>query len=171
MKPLILIRGVGLTAALTLSHAGAALAASGGERTPLHLAATSGGASHASGGIGVSLVRTIVGLFIVIAVIYGISWLLRQRNVSRSRATGTGLATVATLPLGTGRSLTLVRVGRELVLLGVAEHGVTAIRNYTEKEALTSGFEFEPDDGDEPDAGPPPLYRVIDGVRRLTERA
>ena len=121
--------------------------------------------------MGSTLIRTIVGLFIVIAVIDGISWLLRQRNQSRNQATGSGLATVASLPLGAGRSVALVRVGRELVLLGVAEHGVTAIRNYTEKEALTNGFELDPDQGDDPDGVAPPLVRAIDVVRRMTERA
>ena len=177
MKSLTLIRGVALTAALTLSHTVAALAASGaestpaslGERTPLHLGRGTG-AVQPSGGAGSSLIRTIVGLFIVIAVIYGISWLLRQRQGGKNRASGNGLSAVATMPLGTGRSLALVRVGRELHLLGVAEHGVTTIRTYTEKEALTHGLELDPDQGDEPRGPPPPLGRAIDAIRRMTER-
>ena len=169
MKSLTLIRGVALTAALTLSHTVAALAASGaestpaslGERTPLHLGRGTG-AVQPSGGAGSSLIRTIVGLFIVIAVIYGISWLLRQRQGGKNRASGNGLSAVATMPL--------VRVGRELHLLGVAEHGVTTIRTYTEKEALTHGLELDPDQGDEPSGPPPPLGRAIDAIRRMTER-
>ena len=46
---------------------------------------------------------------------------------------------IATLPLGTNRSLHLVRAGREIVLLGVAEHGVTPIRRYSEAEARALG--------------------------------
>ena len=171
MKSPTLIRGAALTGALTLSHAVAALAASGGESTPLHLGTAKTSAVHSSGGIGSSLVRTIVGLFIVIAVIYGISWLMRQRKGGKNRASGSGLAPVASLPLGTGRSVALVRVGRDLVLLGVAEHGVTALRTYTEKEALSSGLDLDPEPAGEPDAGPPPLARAVDAMRRMTERA
>jgi flagellar protein FliO/FliZ len=169
MKSLTLIRGVALTGALTLSHAVAALAASGAESTRLNLGGTS--TAHAGGSTSSSLIRTIVGLFIVIVVIYGITWLMRQHKGGKSRASGSGLAPIATMPLGAGRSVALVRVGRELHLLGVAEHGVTAIRTYTEKEALSHGFELDPDQEDEPGAVAPPLVRVVDAVRRLTERA
>jgi flagellar protein FliO/FliZ len=171
MKSLTLIRGAVLSGALTLSYPVAALAASGGESTPLNVPSGSKTA-HSSGGAGSSLIRTIVGLFIVIAVIYGISWLLRMHKGGKTRASGDGLASIASLPLGTGRSVALVRVGRELVLLGVAEQGVTAIRTYTEKEALTSGLELDPDqsDGDGNHASPPPLVRAVDAVRRMTER-
>ena len=50
------------------------------------------------------------------------------------------------MPLGPNRSLHLVRAGRELVLVGVAEHGVTPIRTYTEEEALELGLIGEDDD-------------------------
>ena len=61
------------------------------------------------------------------AVIYGLYWVLKQVKASReTAASGDGLESVATLPLGPNRSLHLVRAGRELVLLGVAEHGVVA---------------------------------------------
>jgi len=170
MKSLISIRGAALTGALTLSHVDAALAASGGESTRLHLG-TVASASHSSGGVGSSLVRTIVGLFVVIVVIYGISWLLRQHKGSKERASGSGLAPVATLPLGTGRSVSLVRVGRELHLIGVAEHGITPIRTYTEKEALSLGLELDPEHAAQLDGVAPPLVRAVEVVRRMTERA
>jgi flagellar protein FliO/FliZ len=169
MKPLILIRGVGLTLAITLSHTVAAAAASGGESTPLHLGAAAS-PSHAASSTGSSLVRTIVGLFVVIVVIYGISWILRLQKGGKNRASGDGLAAVASLPLGPGRSLALVRVGRELVLLGVAEHGVTAIRSYTEKEALAGGLDFDTDQGDGLDPVAPPVGRALAKVRQLTQR-
>ena len=54
---------------------------------------------------------------------------------------------MATLPLGSGRSVQLVRAGSEFLLLGVAEHGVTPLRRYTEAEALAAGLELP---GDEP---------------------
>lgn len=109
--------------------------------TPVDLTGASDhGAAQASGGGG-SLVRTIVGLAIVIGVIYGVAWVLRQLKASRQpRATGGGLAALASVPLANGRSVHLVRAGTELVLLGVAEHGVVPIRTYTQEEARAAGL-------------------------------
>ncbi len=111
-----------------------------GESTPVDLTgASEQGASHIGGGG--SIVRTIVGLAIVIGVIYGVAWVLRQVKASRQpRATGAGLAPLASVPLGSGRSVHLVRAGRDLVLLGVAEQGVVPIRTYSEEEARAAGL-------------------------------
>ena len=98
-------------------------------------------ADPTGGSTGGGLVRTFVGLAIVIAVIYGLYWVLKQVKSSREeRATGSGLSSAAVVPLGPNRSLHLVRAGTELVLLGVAEHGVTPIRSYTEEEAAAVGL-------------------------------
>jgi flagellar protein FliO/FliZ len=103
------------------------------------LAKASNGGAHIGGGG--SIVRTIVGLAIVIGVIYGVAWVLRQVKASRQpRATGTGLAALASVPLGSGRAVHLVRAGTDLVLLGVAEQGVVPIRTYTEEEARAAGL-------------------------------
>jgi len=121
---------------------GRALAArAGGESTPVDLTGASDQGSHIVGSGGGSLVRTIVGLAIVIGVIYGVAWVLRQVKASRQpRATGAGLAALASVPLGPNRSVHLVRAGRDLVLLGVAEHGVIPIRTYSEDEARDAGL-------------------------------
>src|ERR671935_2435125 len=112
-----------------------------GENTPLNLPAQSTHSASTPGASGGSLVRTFVGLAIVLAVIYGLYWVLKQVKASReSAASGQGLESVATIPLGPNRALHLVRAGRELVLLGVAEHGVTPIRTYTEEEAIELGL-------------------------------
>jgi flagellar protein FliO/FliZ len=111
----------------------------GSENTPLSLSSNTGG-SHAST-TGPSLVRTIVGLVIVIAVIWGLTWILRQVKSGRTRsAGGSGLTSMATLPLGSGRTLHLVRAGRDYLLLGSAEHGVVPIYRYTEQQALETGL-------------------------------
>jgi flagellar protein FliO/FliZ len=117
--------------------------AADGETTPLKLTdADSAPAQAASSGGG--LVRTIVGLAVVIGVIYGLYWILKQVKKSREdTATGQGLKTLATLPLGANRSLHLVRAGEEIVLVGAGEHGVTPIRTYTETEALQMGLLVE----------------------------
>jgi len=134
-------RAVAFSAALMilLCSPALALAARDAEDTPVDLGtSTTPGAD--TGGGGGSLVRTIVGLAVVIGVIYGIAWVLRQVKQSKTeRATG-GLAPVASLPLGAGRSLQLVRAGNELMLVGVADHAVTPIRTYTEQEARDAGL-------------------------------
>src|SRR3954447_6369394 len=74
-----------------------ALAADAGEKTPLNLKdAPSTG--HVGGGG--SLVLRIGVLAVVIAVIYGLYWILRQIKASREeKVSGTGLTALATLPL------------------------------------------------------------------------
>jgi flagellar protein FliO/FliZ len=122
--------------AFTPTHKG------GGESTPLNLSSTPS-SSHSTGG-GPSILRTIIGLLIVIGIIWGLSWVLRKVKSGReTRAAGTGLTSVATLPLSPGRSLHVVRAGREYVLVGSSEHHIATIRHYTEEEALEAGL-FEP---------------------------
>jgi flagellar protein FliO/FliZ len=116
--------------------------AADGEGTPLNLPAGSGAkASPSPGPGGTSIVRTIVGLAVVIGVIYGLTWVLKQVKASKSNAaSGSGLETLATLPLGTNRTLHLVRAGEEIVLLGAGDGGVTPIRTYQEQEARELGL-------------------------------
>ena len=166
MKSLTLTRGVAMCGAVLLFRASTALAAAD-ESTPLHLPASV--VKHSSGSGDASLVRTIVGLFIVIAVIYGISWILRQAKGGKVRARGQGLDQLATLPLGSGRSVALVRAGREVLLVGVAEQGVTPIRSYTEAEAIASGIDLPPEEPLIDGAQRP--SRVADLLRRLTVRS
>ncbi len=112
---------------------------SSAEGTPLNLTPSQVGAHTTSSGP--SIVRTIVGLLIVIAVIWGLSWILRQVKSGReNRSAGDGLRSLATLPLGSGRSLHLVRAGADYLLVGSAEHGVAPIHRYTEQEAREAGL-------------------------------
>ena len=193
MKLLTFIRGASLAGALTITHAAVAfgaashatttsttstvesakaLAQSTGENTPLHLSgstATSHAATSSSGGG--SIVRTIVGLFIVIAVIYGIAWIMKQAKKSKTRPTGTSLTQVASLPLGSGRSVAVVRAGREVLVVGVAENGVTPIRSYSEAEAIALGIEVPPEKPEVADRAEKPSDRVLDVLRRITARS
>ena len=166
---------------LTLAAAPAALAADG-EGTPLGLdqAEPARGASPGAGGG--DLVRTIVGLAIVLAVIYGLYWVLKQVRAAREeKASGQGLQALATLPLGPNRSLHLVRAGDEVVLVGTGEAGVTPIRTYGLHEARALGLLSDeaatvpvahaevlglPAPRDERRA----LTRVVDDLRRRTIR-
>jgi flagellar protein FliO/FliZ len=202
MKSLTFMRGVALAGALTLTHAATALGASShaastatttahvtqsaaaqakgtkalaqasGENTPLNLGHTVATHATTSSSGGSSIVRTIVGLFIVIAVIYGIAWIMKQAKKSKVRPTGRGLTQVANLPLGSGRSVAVVRAGREILVVGVAENGVTPIRSYSEAEAIALGIEVPPEESRNADPiVEKPLGRVLDGLRRITARS
>jgi flagellar protein FliO/FliZ len=138
------------------------------DRTPLPSSVSgdagsgSTGAAHAS--TTGSFARMIVGLAIVIAVIYGVYWLLKA--YSRSKAGGLrddGRMTVlATTALAPNRSLHLVRVGDELVLVGSADGGLAPLRVYNAEEARR----FEQD---EP-SPPPARGSVLEELRKRTAR-
>ena len=133
-----------------LAPAGALAATGAGEDTPLNLPADGGAKKISADSGGGSLVRTFVGLAIVLAVIYGVAWVLKQVKRSKEeRGQGTSLETTAVVALGPNRSLHLVRAGRELVLVGVAEHGVTPIRTYSEDEAIDLGLIGEDEELDD----------------------
>jgi flagellar protein FliO/FliZ len=165
-------RGAGLIGALTLSYAQMAQAATGatGEQTPLNLS-TSGAAHAASAGSsGSGIVRTIIALIVVIVIIYAISKVLKAvKGRDAVRASGNGLEQIATLPIAQGKSVSLLRSGTDIILLGVADNGVTAIKTYTEDEAIAAGIDL-PEDDDVFDPTEKPLDRVINGLRRLTVR-
>jgi flagellar protein FliO/FliZ len=153
---------------------------SGGENTPLRLPPSSTGAHTSSSGP--SIVRTIVGLLIVIAVIWGLTWILRQVKSGRStQAAGSGLASIATLPLGSGRSVHLVRAGSDYLLLGSAEHGVSPVHRYTEQQARDAGLLERQSAGEDepaerrraiqmPGQGHSPIESALARVREWTVR-
>ena len=148
-----------LTRSLTAALCGllvlpAAAFAADGERTPLNLGGQSGTSAkatqHVAGSSGGAIARTIVGLAVVIAVIYGVTWVLKQVKGAREGKTGqSGLEPISTLTLGDGKTLHLVRAGQEIVLLGSGEHGLVPVRSWTEEEARRLGV-LPPDDGDDP---------------------
>jgi flagellar protein FliO/FliZ len=123
--------------------------AGSGENTPLALNTSTTGTHTSSGGA--SIVRTIVGLAIVIAVIWGLAWILRQVKSGRDpRVSASGLTSVAALTLGSGRSVHLVKAGNDYILLGAAEQGLAPIHRYTEQQAYEAGLLFD----EEPEARP-----------------
>lgn len=149
-----------------------AVATAHGESQPLDLSGSATTAHAASGG---SIARTIVGLAIVLAVIFGLRWVMKQYKSGREKkAAGTGLASMATLPLGQNRSLHVVRAGREVLVVGSGEHGVTPVRSYSEQEAHALGLlELEEDDEDGAPARPArkslnPLKMKSDGPSKGT---
>jgi flagellar protein FliO/FliZ len=163
------IKSVG-TAVLGLFLLAPVALAADGERTRLNLSDDAAPA-QAAGSTGGGLVRTIVGLAVVIGVIYGLYWILKQVKASREEtASGDGLETLATLPLGTNRSMHLVRAGQEIVLVGAGEHGVTPIRTYSEAEARALGLIVDAEPELEEDAKPARKSAggLLENLRRLT---
>lgn len=124
------------------AHDAVAAVSSPSEKTPLNLGEPSGNqASSIGGSSGSGLIRTLIGLAVVVAVIWGVAWILRQVKQSKEgRASGAGLASLATLPLGPNRAVHVVRVGHEIMLIGSAEHHVTQLARYSEEEAERAGL-------------------------------
>ena len=155
MKRFLLAGGVAATTLIWQVEA--ALAAADSEKQPVNLPldqvqqqAGPGNSNSASGG----LMRTFFGLLVVVAVIYGLYWILKKVKAAQAeQASGSGLHTLASLPLGPNRSLHMIRAGREIVLVGVAEHGVAPIRSYTEEEAYEAGLIGHEDDEDDDASG------------------
>jgi flagellar protein FliO/FliZ len=115
----------------------------GSESTRLNLTTSTASSAHTSSSGGASIVRTIVGLAIVIAVIWGLAWILKQVKAGKdggSNPSSAGLASIGSLTLGSGRTVHLVRAGNDFVLLGATEHGLSPIHRYTEEEAREAGL-------------------------------
>lgn len=113
------------------------------DKTPLPSSVTGGGngdTSVSSPSTTGTIARTVVGLAIVLAVIYGIYWLLRTTNKSRKTVGDGQIEVLATTPLASNRALHLVRSGDELILVGSAESGITPLRVYQASEAATNGL-------------------------------
>ena len=114
------------------------LAAAAADETPLDLRQPAQAAAAGGGG---GIARMVIGLVVVVAAIWALRWVLEQVRASREgAASGAGLQALSSLPLGPGRSVHLVRAGQDLVLLGVAEKGITPIRTYSEDEARDAGL-------------------------------
>lgn len=116
----------------------------GSHSTTTSSSTTSGGGPSVGTSSG-SVVRMIGGLAVVLAVIYGVYWLLKSYGKSK-RGAGPAddrLAVLGTTTLAPNRSLHLVRVGDEVLLLGSAEQSVTPIRAYSVDELRKLGLDVD----------------------------
>jgi flagellar protein FliO/FliZ len=150
------VRPAATTTTPAASAADAARARRYQEDRPLDVPEATSPDAGGGGGLG----RTIFGLAIVLAVIFGVHWVLKQlKGAGGPRASGGGLASVSTLPLGRNRTLHLVRAGDDLVLLGVTEKTIVPVRAWSDEdaEALLELLPAEGrgDDGDDAGAAAP----------------
>jgi flagellar protein FliO/FliZ len=127
-------------AAATAKHAQKKAPAFHVDRTPLASDVTSAGGSSgqptAVGSAGADVIRTIVGLAVVLAVIYGVYWLLKSAARAKAGRPDERIGVIATTPLAPNRSLHLVRAGDEMILIGATEHSITPLRVYSGDDAL-----------------------------------
>jgi flagellar protein FliO/FliZ len=164
-----------LAAAVYACSASVAFAADGFEKdtTPLPSSVTDsdggGGIATASSG-GAAIARMVVGLAIVLAVVYGVYWLLKKRYGSSSggKVADGRLEIVATTALAGNRAVHLLRAGDELFLIGSSEQSVTGLRSWGPEEALRLETVL---------AEPPPKPQTatqpvgfLDALRKLTVR-
>ncbi|MGI9659188.1 MAG: FliO/MopB family protein [Gaiellaceae bacterium] len=127
------------------------------------------------GSSGGTLVRMVVGLAIVLAVIYGVYWLLRTQRRSKGMLSDERIGVLATTTLAPNRTIHLIRVGDELLLVGAAENSISPLRSYTAEEAASLEQQFGGAvDGNftplEPSTASPVVERFAAGLRRRTMR-
>jgi flagellar biosynthetic protein FliO len=116
-----------------------------------------------------AIVRTIVGLAVVLAVVYGLYWLLRSAAKARAGTGDERIAVIATTPLGPGRNLHLIRSGDELILIGASEQSITQLRVYTPDQAAR--IELDARVAAQPGAGSSASRPgMLEMLRRMTER-
>ncbi len=117
----------------------------------------------------------VAGLAVVLAVIYGVYWLLRSQRRSKGLQSDERIGVLATTTLAPNRTLHLIRVGDELMLVGAAENSISPIRSYSAEEAaaleqqleLAADSAFTPLDAD-PDRHV--ITRFAEEMRRRTIR-
>lgn len=72
--------------------------------------------------------RTILGLGFIIALVYGLKWLVKRKGGFGSvLAASDVLKLEASLALGPGRAIHVVRVGEDFMLIGASEHAITRL--------------------------------------------
>ena len=130
------------------------------------------GGGGTSGG---TIVRMFAGLAVVLAVIYGVYWLLRTQRRSKGMQTDERIGVLATTTLAPNRTIHLVRVGDELLLVGAAENSISPLKTYTSEEAAALEEKFGlAGDGSftplEASAGKPIVERFAGELRRRTMR-
>jgi flagellar protein FliO/FliZ len=169
----LLVLAVG-AACLASGAAAAAAPAFHRDETPLpkQLSEQTTKAAATTSSSGGSLARTIVGLLIVLAVLFGVYWLLKTFARGKGIKGDGRLEIVATTALAGNRAVHLIRVGDNLVLVGSAEGSITRLRSYSSAEsaALEARIDIASGELRELAPGQAKAGGVIDELRRRTTR-
>lgn len=139
-------------------------------RSPSHGTAT----THIASGASSAAFHMLFGLAIVSALIFGLYKILKRSSTKNDKtAPDDGwMQVVSSTPLGPSRSLHLVRVGSEVVLLASSEQSVTPVRVYGAEEAERLGVDAMPQigTGSRPSGNPSFGTSIIESLKRLTAR-
>lgn len=143
--------------------------------TPLHLTKPGRALLGSVGsGTGNAALHMLLGLAIVCAIIFALYKLLRRSAAKSGKIVRDDgwIQVVSSTPLAPSRSLHLVRVGDEIVLIGSSEQGVTPIRVYAPDEAARLGVDAAPSPaaGRRPSAGTSFGTALLESLKRMTAR-
>jgi flagellar biosynthetic protein FliO len=111
-------------------------------RTPSHASTT----THIASGASSAAFHMLFGLAIVSALIFGLYKILKRSSTKNDKTSidDGWMQVVSSTPIGPSRSLHLVRVGNEVVLLASSEQSVTPVRIYGADEAERLGVDALP---------------------------
>jgi flagellar biosynthetic protein FliO len=117
------------------------------DRTPLPADVSGAGgatvSTHVATGTGGAALHMLLGLAIVLALIFGLYKLLKRSAAKNDKtlADDGWMGVLSTTPLAPSKSIHLVKVGDELILLGASDGSVTPIRVYGPDEARRLGID------------------------------
>jgi flagellar biosynthetic protein FliO len=131
--------------------------------------------SHIASGAGNAALHMLLGLAVVSALIFGLYKVLK-RTAAKSDKTirdDGWMQVVSSTPIGPSRSLHLVRVGNEVVLLASSEQSVTPVRVYGADEVERLGVDAVPaqiGSGRRINTNPGFGKALVESLKRLTAR-
>ena len=163
-----------LTCAFVGFQASPVFAAAHRDETPLPKSITDPATAgpSVSSGVGGAAVHMVIGLAVVLALIFALYKLLTRT----SRKNGAVIAddgvisVVSSTPLGPSRSLHLVHVGSDLVLVGASEQSITPIRTYTQEEVRRLGLDPTSLAQAPSSSAGSPTSSLLELLRRMTAR-
>lgn len=80
---------------------------------------------------GDSLGKVTLALMFVLAVIYGLAWLVKRQQGIKG-ITGLPMRTLAVMPLGHKEKLILVEIGKKQILLGMTPSNINCLTEFDE---------------------------------------
>jgi flagellar biosynthetic protein FliO len=139
-------------------------------RTPGHATTT----AHIASGARSAAFHMLFGLAVVSALIFGLYKILKRSSAKNDKTVldDGWMQVVSSTPIGPSRSLHLVRVGNEVVLLASSEQSVTPVRVYAAEEAERLGVDALPQIGSGSKSSGNPGFgaSLVESLKRLTAR-